>query len=406
MSLFSSLPISTKTLESLSFHNYTVMTTTQSKVLPSLLNKESLIINTSTGSGKTLCFVISSIEYIYKSSISDKNGTVVVITPTRELAYQIFDVYGKILKYHNLSVSVITGGSDKKLEEKNLKKGCNILVCTPGRLLDHLNNYDKTDNEVKNKCINPKVVIIDEVDKMFEIGFKREITSILSYFKQEQIILCSATLNEYVIDFGKKISNDKMLLQKESDKNDGLKIIECLDKPNITSYFSILPEERKIDFLFSILKKKTIVFFSSCNEVNFYYEIFKFMNFNVYMLHGKLKQNKRTNVYNKFNKKSDKSENQILFCTDVGARGLDFEGVERIIHYGLPVDENEYKHRIGRTGRNGKEGKSIMILTNSEKEYANNINKYVDSCSELKITKIKNFGPKLIKLVKNSFTLN
>ena len=266
-----------------------------------------------TGSGKTLAFLIPAIEMLSSLRFKSRNGTgVIVVSPTRELALQIFSVARELLEQHSQTCAIVMGGANRRAEVEKLSKGVNLIVATPGRLLDHLQS---TSFVFKNL----KALIIDEADRILEVGFEDEMRQIVKILPNEnrQTMLFSATQTTKVEDLA-RISLRPGPLYINVDQEKQFSTVEGLEQ----GYVICEPDKRFL-LLFSFLrrmqKKKTVVFCASCNTVKYYAELLNYIDLPALELHGKQKQQKRTNTFYEFmNAKSG-----ILICTDVAARGLD-----------------------------------------------------------------------------------
>ncbi|KAG8915858.1 ATP-dependent RNA helicase [Tulasnella sp. 408] len=279
-----------------------------------------------------------------------------VISPTRELALQIFNVARELMKYHTQTFGIVMGGANRKNEADKLVKGVNLLIGTPGRILDHLMN---TKGFVFK---NLKALVIDEADRILEVGFEEEMKRIISIIPSEnrQSMLFSATQTTKVTDLARiSLRPGPLLIDVESP-------MEASTVSTLSQGYVVCPSDRRFLLLFTFLKKnlkkKVIVFFSSCNSVKYHGELLNYIDVPVLDLHGKQKQQKRTNTFFEF----CNAESGILLCTDVAARGLDIPEVNWIVQFDPPDDPRDYIHRVGRTARAGKNGKSLLFLLPSE----------------------------------------
>ena len=233
-----------------------------------------------TGSGKTLAFLIPAIELLYKTKFSNKNGTgVIIIAPTRELAQQIYRVAADMLHFHSKTHGIIMGGAKRSTEAFMLKKGVNLLVATPGRLLDHLEN---TEGFVFR---NLQTLIIDEADMILRVGFEEEMNKILKLLpKKRQSVLFSATQTKKVEDLCRVSLRDPVVIDVETKSENST--VGRLDQ----GYVLVDPAQ-KFRLLFTFLRKnmnkKVMVFMSSCNEVKFYSDLLNYVDIPVKDIHGK-----------------------------------------------------------------------------------------------------------------------
>ncbi|EMG46570.1 HAS1 ATP-dependent RNA helicase HAS1 [Candida maltosa Xu316] len=398
--LFENADLSEPTMKAIKEMGFTKMTKVQAKTIPPLLAGRDVLGAAKTGSGKTLAFLIPAIELLYSLKIKQRNGTaVIIITPTRELALQIFGVARELMQYHSQTCGIVIGGADRRQEATKLVKGVNLLVATPGRLLDHLKN---TPGFVFS---NLKALIIDEADRILEIGFEDEMKQIIKILPNEdrQSMLFSATQTTKVEDLARMSLRPGPLYinvvpEKDVSTADGLE-----------QGYVVCDSDKRFLLLFSFLKrnvkKKIIVFLSSCNSVKFYSELLNYIDLPVLDLHGKQKQQKRTNTFFEF----CNAKQGILVCTDVAARGLDIPAVDWIIQFDPPDDPRDYIHRVGRTARGTQgKGKSLMFLTPSELGFL----RYLKAAKvplneyEFPTNKIANIQSQLTKLIKTNYLLN
>jgi ATP-dependent RNA helicase DDX18/HAS1 len=341
---------------SMGFENLTEI---QAKSIPSLLAGKDLLGQAKTGSGKTLAFLIPSIELLVRAKFKSRNGTgIIILTPTRELALQIYSVASELMEHMQQTHAILIGGSNKHLEDQKLQKGVNLIVSTPGRLLDHLINTPDFNYS------NLLAFVMDEADRILEVGFEQELRAIIGVLpKTRQTMLFSATQTTKIADIARLSLNGTPICVGVSDKKESA-TVTTLEQ----GYCVVKPKE-KFQLLFTFLKKnmskKVIVFFSSCASVKFHTEILNYMNIPVLDLHGKMKQKKRTATFFSF----CNAESGILLSTDVAARGLDIPAVDWILQYDPPENPKEYIHRVGRTARAGKQGKALLFLLENEKGF-------------------------------------
>jgi len=334
---FDSLPLSEATQAGIQAMEFTRMTQIQSMAIPSLLAGKDLIGAAKTGSGKTLAFLIPTLELLHKSKFTTRNGTgAIIIAPTRELAMQIYGVCKELCTAgkHSQTYGLIMGGANRKTEADRLAKGVNIVICTPGRLLDHLQNTKGFNFR------NLLALILDEGDRMLEQGFEDDLRAILKILpKERQTMLFSATQTKKVEDLARLSINQKTAIYVEVPSETNLATAAGLEQGYVTC-----PSEKRFLLLFTFLKKnknkKIMVFFSSCNSVKFHAELLNYIDVPVMDIHGRQKQVKRTTTFFQF----CKSDTGTLLCTDVAARGLDIPKVDWIIQFDPPDDPKEYIH--------------------------------------------------------------
>ncbi|KAL3683442.1 hypothetical protein R1sor_001464 [Riccia sorocarpa] len=396
---FDTLPVSEPTMNAIKDTGFSQMTEIQSRSIPQLLTGRDILGAARTGSGKTLSFLIPAVELLYHGKFMPRNGTgVIIISPTRELAMQIYGVARDIMKYHSQTHGIVMGGANRRTEAERLAKGVNLLVATPGRLLDHLQN---TKGFIFK---NLQCLVIDEADRILEIGFEEEMKQIIKLLpKERQTVLFSATQTTKVEDLA-RVTFRKAPLYIGVDDARSKATVEGLEQG-----YCVVSSAQRFLLLFTFLKKnvkkKVMVFFSSCNSVKYHSELLNYIDIPCLDIHGKQKQQKRTTTYFEF----CNAEKGILLCTDVAARGLDIPAVDWIIQYDPPDDPREYIHRVGRTARGeGARGKALLFLIPAELGFL----KYLKGAKvplneyEFPTSKIANVQSQLEKLVEKNYYLH
>lgn len=308
---FSSLPLSSHTQTALTNLNFTRMTQIQSMSIPPLLAGKDLIGAAKTGSGKTLAFLIPVVELLYLSKFTGRNGTgAIIISPTRELAMQIYGVCKDLCTEgkHNQTYGLVIGGANRKTEADKLVKGVNIVVATPGRLLDHLQN---TKGFVYRNLL---ALVMDEADRILEQGFEDDLRAIIKCLpKERQTMLFSATQTKKLEDLVRTSVDVKSAVFVEVPNETELATAAGLEQGYVT-----VPSDQRFLLLFTFLKKnknkKIMVFLSSCNSVKFHAELLNYIDIPVMDIHGRQKQQKRTTTFFQFCKQTTGT----LLCTDVG----------------------------------------------------------------------------------------
>ena len=398
---FSELNLSEKTNKAIQEMGFTSMTEIQRRGIPPLLAGRDVLGAAKTGSGKTLAFLIPAIEMLQALRFKPRNGTgVIVVSPTRELALQIFGVARDLMQFHSQTFGIVIGGANRSAEAEKLSKGLNILIATPGRLLDHLQN---TKGFIYK---NVKALIIDEADRILEVGFEdemRQIVKILPARDTRQTMLFSATQTTKVEDLA-RISLRPGPLYINVYHTSTTSTVSGLEQGYV-----IVPPETRFLLLFSFLKrntkKKTIVFMSSCNCVKYHAELLNYIDLPVLELHGNLKQQRRTNTFFEF----CNATHGTLICTDVAARGLDIPSVDWIVQFDPPDDPRDYIHRVGRTARgsNGK-GRSLMFLLPTELAFLAELKSAKIPVVEFDFPskKLVNIQSQLEKLIGQNYYLN
>lgn len=376
MTTFNDFNLDSTITKNLEEHNIFIPTQIQTLCIPEILQGSNIIAFSKTGSGKTLAYLIPILQKLQDLKWTKSDGLgAVIIAPTRELALQIYDMLSKINTKDErkgghtaednatknrctksstmFSVNLLIGGTSNKVINSQ------ILIGTPGRLLEVLQKDNYT----------AKIVVIDEVDKMCEMGFKEDVSDIIDYlYGEKQILRFSATCGLKV-----RYEQGDQLQQENQDSDmknciiiekDCKVIVGDIEMPQtLKQYFWKVNLEDKLNLLYEFTrmnkKRKCLVFFSTCKEVKFMSYLFK-----CNILHGNLSQERRIAELQDFRKRKE----GFLFCTDLGARGLDISGVEVVLQYDCPENAETYVHRVGRCGRNGNEGVSIVYLVKDEEK--------------------------------------
>jgi len=355
---FTDFPISSETLKALKESGFESPTEIQKESIGLALQGHDILGAAKTGSGKTLAFLIPILEKLYslKWTRADGGGAL-IITPTRELAYQIFETLRGVGRHHDFSAGLIIGGKDLKFEWSRVSD-CNILVCTPGRLLQHL------DQNPSFKIDNLQMLILDEADRCLDLGFSTAMNSIVTNLPSpRQTLLFSATQTRSITDLARLSLTKPVLVSVHENSN-------STTPDQLRQSYIVADVEHKINILWSFLKahrrKKTVVFLASCKQTKYYQEMFSRLKpgMSVMALYGTLHQLRRMAIYDQFCAK----ESAVLFATDIAARGLDFPGVDWVVQLDCPEDSTTYTHRAGRTARYESAGEALLVLTENEEE--------------------------------------
>ena len=407
---FKDLPISSKTIQGLNSSKYFNLTPIQRCSLPHSLGGRDILGASKTGSGKTLCFLIPILENLYRDGFIKEEGLgALIVLPIRELAIQVFEVINKIGKHHNYSVGLVIGGNDYE-KERYVVNNMNILIGTPGRILQHMaQSYMFTAD-------NLKILVIDEADRILDEGFEDELNKIINYLpKNRQTLLFSATLTrnlkrlvkihmrspEYinlsntdnVLNTIENINkNELSIMQIKSDINNDINLNnnnlnDMIIPKNLNQFYSIVEPEDRVNVLYSFLKthkmSKILVFVSSRKQVRYFTEVFKHLKLGMLFLdiHGKQKQGKRYSTFYTF---SQKRNSVVLFATDLASRGVDFPAIDWVIQLDPPEDIAQYIHRVGRTARYKSDGNSVLFVGQKEINFVNEL-----ELRKIKVTKIK-----------------
>ena len=323
---------------------YENMTPIQKQAIPILMEGKDVIGQAQTGTGKTAAFGIPMLQRIDEN---DKSLQGIILCPTRELAIQAADELRKFSKYmHNVKMVPIYGGQDIGRQIKALKGGVQIIVGTPGRVMDHMRRHTI-------KIQNVKMVILDEADEMLDMGFREDMETILGEIENEhQTALFSATMPQAILDITDKYQKDARLIKVTKKE---------LTIPLIKQYYFVVKNIYKEEVISRLLElydfKRSIIFCNTKRMVDELAANLKDRGYQAEGLHGDMTQKQRDFVMNRFKNGSL----EILIATDVAARGIDVDDLEAVFNYDVPQDIEYYVHRIGRTGRAGKEGMAFTF---------------------------------------------
>ncbi|MBP2239802.1 ATP-dependent RNA helicase DeaD [Cytobacillus eiseniae] len=347
---FSSLGISQALAAILHKSAIATPTPIQIEAIPMIMNGTDLIAQSETGSGKTLAFVLPILEKIDSEASYIQS---LIVTPTRELALQITNEIEKLVQHiDNIDVLAVYGGQDVEKQLKKLKKNIQIVVGTPGRLLDHIRRKTIQLDQVS-------FLILDEADQMLHIGFLNEVEEIIRETPtSRQTLLFSATIPAEIKKLAAKHMKKPAYIQIEKTQGPAENVeqiaIHMTDRAKQGTLISLV--ETHQPFL-------AVIFCRTKRRVSRLNEILKANDFDSDELHGDLSQAKREQVMKRFRK----ADFQLLIATDVAARGLDIEGVTHVYNYDIPQDAESYVHRIGRTGRAGMKGLAVTFYTDDDK---------------------------------------
>ena len=362
---FRDLPLSSSTQKALKEEGFSEPTEIQKESILLALRGHDVLGSAKTGSGKTLAFVIPLLEKLWRLKWSRIDGLgALIITPTRELAYQIFETIRKVGKNHEFSAGLVIGGKDLKFESKRLST-CNIIVCTPGRILQHMDENPQFD------ASSLSLLVLDEADRCLDMGFSHTMNAIIENLPKpsddpesegRQTLLFSATQTRSVKDLA-RLSLENPVYVSIHEK-------ATVPTPEnlLSQNYMVCELSEKLNILWSFLKshkrKKVLVFLQSCKQVKYVSELFRKLRHGaaISALYGTLHQLKRMAIYEEF----CKNDQAVLFATDIAARGLDFPSVDWVIQLDCPEDATTYLHRVGRTARHSAVGNSLLILLPSE----------------------------------------
>jgi ATP-dependent RNA helicase DeaD len=357
MEKFENLGISVPLLKSIKYENFDCPTEIQEKSIPLILAGKDIIAGSATGSGKTLAFACGIIQNAEKG----KGIQALILTPTRELAEQVAGALTKFSKFSSLKIMAVYGGVGINQQIRGLKTA-DVVVGTPGRILDHINRKTIKFDKVET-------LVLDEADRMLDMGFKQDVVQIVNNCPRDrQTLLFSATISKDIARLGRKYLDQPI----------HVKVEPYIDAKLLDQSYYRVQDNMKFSLLLHLLKNENsdlIMVF--CNTKRYTDTIAKNLRSSgvkARAIHGGLTQNQRNNVMKQFHE----GRAEVLVCTDVASRGLDINGVSHVYNYDIPRESKQYIHRIGRTARAGKEGKAINIISRKDNDNFKNILKFND----------------------------
>jgi len=359
---FNSLGLTDSLLQAVQTTGYTIPTPIQERVIPEILNGKDVMAAAQTGTGKTAGFTLPLLQLLGgRKQTHDRQIRALVLTPTRELAAQIKDSIGTYGLNERLRHGVVFGGVNINPQKQKLRRGLDILVATPGRLLDLYQQHSVKFDEIE-------VLILDEADRMLDMGFIRDIRRILALLpKRRQNLMFSATFSNEIRKLAKTICHNPVEIDV-SPRNSTVKLISQkmyrIDKP------------RKVDLLSSLLRSnadQTLVFSRTKHGANKLVKRLSRDNISAAAIHGNKSQAQRTKALDAFKQ----NKVQVLVATDIAARGIDIDQLATVINFDLPHVPEDYVHRIGRTGRAGLSGVAISLVANEDKKQLRDIERLI-----------------------------
>ncbi len=350
--------------------NYIEPTPIQEQAIPIILERQDVLGSAQTGTGKTAAFSLPIIELMLQDRMQDKSRkiNVLIVTPTRELAIQIDESIADYSKYTSLRHAVIFGGVNKGPQISALRKGVDILTATPGRLLDLMN-----EGYISLKDI--RYFVLDEADRMLDMGFIHDIQKILSHLpSKRQSLFFSATMPKKIIKLSEKIlQNPKMIAVNP--------VSSTAETVKQKVYYT--NKNSKKDLLLHILEEENIhhglVFTRTKHGADKVVRFLKKKGIKSAAIHGNKTQSQRQKALNQFKK----GEINLLIATDIASRGIDIDKLQYVINYEIPNESETYVHRIGRSGRAGEEGRSVSIAEPEENQYVRDIEKLINQKIEV-----------------------
>lgn len=365
---FSELNLSNELLKAIKDVEYQEMTYIQEKCIPHILEGQDIIGQSQTGTGKTAAFLIPIIEMLNQDEV--KKPKALILTPTRELNLQVSDEIRKFAKYKaGIKTISIYGGTTIQKQIQDLKKCAQIIVGTPGRIIDHINRKTLDLSEIK-------YLVLDEADEMLNMGFREDVEKIMENINNHhQTILFSATMPKAILDITHLYQKNPIHIKTKQKEISANTIKQY--------YYEVNQSDKKYAIMQLIKLYKPRLSMIFCNTKKMVDELSTFLiskGYAAMAIHGDMKQEMRLSVLNKFR---DGLIN-ILIATDVAARGIDIDDIDIVFNFDFPLEDEYYIHRIGRTGRALKDGVAITLITSRQKDLIKNIEKKTNSKLEKK----------------------
>ena len=360
---FNNLNLIPSLLKAINEKGYTQPSPIQEKAIPLILKRKDVLASAQTGTGKTAGFTLPLLQILFNQPNSNhKKIRALILTPTRELAAQIYENVKEYSKYINLRSCVIFGGVNQKPQVSKIRNGIDILIATPGRLLD-------LENQRLLSLSNVEILVLDEADRMLDMGFQRDINKIIHLLpKRRQNLLFSATFSKEIKILAKGILNDPVLVETSPENTTVEAIIQYVYK---------VDKGKKSELIIKLIKegnwRQVLVFTRTKHGANKLCKKMIKANISAAAIHGNKSQGARTNALAGFKNGSI----EILVATEIAARGLDIPLLPHVVNFELPNIPEDYVHRIGRTGRAGAKGEAISLVCIDEKDYLKDIEKLV-----------------------------
>ena len=366
---FSSLDLAPEIQQALDACGYSQMTPIQQRAIVPARRGKDLLANAQTGTGKTAAFALPILQQMYDRPLATQSGAprALILTPTRELAEQLAESIKRYAQNLPFKVTALYGGVKMTAQQSKLKAGVDILVSTPGRLLEHLEQCNLNLSKVE-------FVVLDEADRMLDMGFIADVHALLQMApKKRQTLLFSATASASVNELAKSLLNNHEVI-RVAKQNATADTVEHVVYP--------VEERRKIELFIELLEKynwfQVLVFTSTKAQADALMKNLKMIKVGAVLCHGDKSQGSRRRAIADFKA----GEVQVLVATEVAARGLDIQGLEHVVNFNLPYLAEDYVHRIGRTGRAGAKGQAISFVRREEERSLDNIERLIGAAIE------------------------
>ena len=343
----------------------------QKKSIPEILLNKHILASAQTGTGKTAAFVLPILELLLQDKNKVRGPRVLIVSPTRELANQITDSVKKYARHTNINSATVVGGMSYRLQNKLLSKPLDILIATPGRLLDLF-------KQGKIKFKDTKIMVLDEADKMLDMGFVPDIRKIFNATtKQQQMLMFSATLDNSVSKIASEFLTNPLTISIKPDTKGHSNIQQSLyyvdnqlHKQNLLKHF-----------LADTNLNQAIIFTATKRQADKLTDDLYHSDFKTAALHGDMSQGSRTKTINRFKR----NEIKVLVATDLASRGIDVKDITHVFNYDMPRFAEDYIHRIGRTGRANKKGLALSFVSPTDREHLRKIERFTGMKIETKV---------------------
>lgn len=358
---FESLGLSTALVKAVEKKGYTEPSPIQQKAIPLILDGKDVLASAQTGTGKTAGFTLPMLhKLVAENKWKRRPIRALILTPTRELAAQVYDNVREYSEYLNIKSMVIFGGVNQKPQVRALRDGVDVLVATPGRLLDLQSQGALSLGKIE-------FLVLDEADRMLDMGFLRDIKKVLELVpKERQTLLFSATFSKEIKSFASSILSNPVAVEAAPENTTAEKVVQKVYR---------VDKGKKTDLVIKLINdgkwKQVLVFTRTKHGANRLTEKMNKKGITAAAIHGNKSQNARTKALEGFKT----SKVRVLVATDIAARGLDIPLLPHVINFELPNVPEDYVHRIGRTGRAGASGEALSLVCGEEREYLKSIEK-------------------------------
>ncbi len=384
--MFQTLPLDNQLLKAVEKLGFDQPTQVQSQAIPEILQGKDLMVCAQTGSGKSAAFLLPILHRMMTKAAPNSATRALVLVPTRELARQLAKQCEKLAQFTQVQAGVITGGAEFKYQAAVFRKNPEIIIATPGRLVDHLGKQKQLLQDVE-------VLVLDEADRMLDMGFEEDVLKIANACGERQTLLFSATMNQkgirHVI---KQVMNAPLEIVVDSFRG---------EHSNITQQRILADDDKHKERLLTWLlanepHRQAIVFVNTKARAESLYHLLDYHNLNAGVLHGDMTQDERNHIMQSMRQGHFK----VLVATDVAARGLDVQEIDLVINMEMPRSGDDYVHRIGRTGRAGNQGLAVSLIDHTEWNLKATIERYLNvemDARSVAPLKAKYKGPKKVK---------